>query len=277
MPDAFAYCTELVRHADRDRYLAALFAPAERRGALAALYAFDVEVRRVREAAHQPMPGEIRLQWWREVVGGERDGEAQANPVAAALTATIERHRLAPDKLLALIEAHQFDLYDEPMASIADLETYASRTSSTVLALAAQILGAEAGAAAGSAGIAQGITDVLRGLPVHAARHQLYVPSEILARFRVRIADVFTGRSSAELDEALAALRELARRHLAAAHEHVMAVPREALAAFLPIVLLRQTLVRLERGDAFAPAELSPWRRQWLIWRAARNPARIAG
>jgi hypothetical protein len=41
--------------------------------------------------------------------------------------------------------------------------------------------------------------------------------------------------------------------------------------------LVRPSLDRLERSDAFAPAELSPWRRQWLIWRAARNPTRIAG
>ena len=46
MQDAFAYCAELVRTADRDRYLAALFAPAEHRGALYALYAFNVEIGR---------------------------------------------------------------------------------------------------------------------------------------------------------------------------------------------------------------------------------------
>ena len=31
MQDAFAYCAELVRTADRDRFLASLFAPADRR------------------------------------------------------------------------------------------------------------------------------------------------------------------------------------------------------------------------------------------------------
>jgi len=56
-----------------------------------------------------------------------------------------------------------------------------------------------------------------------------------------------------------------------------MALPRAALPAFLPVALVRPSLDRAERGDAFAPAEISPWRRQWLLWRAARNPARIAG
>ena len=85
MQDAFAYCAELVRVADRDRFIASLFAPAELRGALHALYAFNAEVARVRDAAHTALPGEIRLQWWSDVINRERNEEARANPVAAAL------------------------------------------------------------------------------------------------------------------------------------------------------------------------------------------------
>ena len=86
MQDAFAYCAELVRTADRDRFLSSLFAPAEHRAALHALYAFNVEVARVREVAREPLPGEIRLQWWSEVVNGERAEEArrQSGSVRAA-------------------------------------------------------------------------------------------------------------------------------------------------------------------------------------------------
>jgi len=277
MQDAFAYCAELVRAADRDRFLAALFAPAEHRHALSALYAFNIEVARVREAARQSMPGEIRLQWWREVVNGERAGEARANPVASALLTTIERCRLPASGLTAVIEARRFDLYDEPMATIADLEAYAAATSSALLSLAAQILGADAQTAAQPAGIAYSITGLIRALPLHAARHQLYLPVELLARFQVSPQDVFAGQSSAALNAALAVFRDIARRHLSAAHERAMALPRGALPSFLPVALVRPSLDRLDRCDAFAPVELSPWRRQWLIWRAARDPARIAG
>ena len=74
----------LVREVDHDRYLATLFAPAGLRDALFALYAFSARDLRMRELAREPMPGEIRLQWWREVLMGERAGEAAAHPVAAA-------------------------------------------------------------------------------------------------------------------------------------------------------------------------------------------------
>src|SRR5271155_5798405 len=183
MQDAFAYCTDLVRNADRDRFIATLFAPAERRGALHALYAFNAELARVRGAAHAALPGEIRLQWWSDVINREREEEAQANPVASALLATMERHGLARETLTDLIDARRFDLYDDPMARVADLETYVRRTSSSVISLASQVVaGIEVDAVAGPAGLASGITGILRAFPLHIARSQLYLPTEVLDR-----------------------------------------------------------------------------------------------
>ena len=279
MQDAFAYCAALVRTADRDRFLSALFAPAEHRDALHALYAFNVEVARVRDAAREPLPGEIRLQWWSDVLGGERAGEASANPVASALLATVERYTLPVATLKALVEARRFDLYDEPMARLADLEAYSRQTSSALLALAAQILGAGEGidAIADSAGVAYAIAGLLRAFPLHASRRQLYVPRELLERHGVELYDIHAGRSSDNLRAAFAELAGIARGHLRTANGAIAMLPPAALPALLPVALVRPSLDRLAGRDPFAPAELSPWRRQWLIWRAARSPARIAG
>jgi 15-cis-phytoene synthase len=278
MPDAFAYCAELVRTTDRDRFIATLFAPADERGALHALYAFNSEIARVRDVAREALPGEVRLQWWSEVVNGERGEEARANPVAAALLETIARHGLAAETLLALIEARRFDLYDDPMATLADLETYASHTSSALFGLAAQILsGSDAEAVTRPAGIAHAMAGLIRAFPLHSARRQLYLPADLLERHQAHPHDIFAGRSSAGLAAALAELRGVAGRHLDAARERATALPRTAVAALLPVALVRPSLDRLARSDPFAPGEIPPWRRQWLIWRAARNPARIAG
>lgn len=284
MADAAGYCAKLVRTADRDRYLAALFAPAEHRAALYALYAFNSELARVREVAREPLPGEIRLQWWSDVLRGERGGEAAANPVAAALLASIERYRLPSDELVELVEARRFDLYDEPMATLNELETYASKTSSVLFSLASRIVSStetetetETEAVAQPAGRAYTFAGLIRALPVHATRHQVYVPLELIERHEVKMADIFAGRSSPGLNACLAELRNLARQYLSAARERLRTLPREALPAFLPLALVGPALDRLEHSDAFAPAELAPWRRQWLLWRAARNPARIAG
>jgi 15-cis-phytoene synthase len=276
MQDAVSYCAELVRSADRDRFIATLFAPERNRDALYALYAFDVEVAHVRDRAREAAPGEIRLQWWREVLQGERHGEAMASPVAASLLSTIERYRLPVNAMLALLDARRFDLYDEPMRTITELEDYALGTASAVIAMAAQILGADAAAAARPAGIAYALTELLAALPGHAVRRQLYLPVELLDRHGAQAADVFACRSSPALNQAVADLRRSARDHLAAAASNLRALPRQALPAFLPIAPVRRSLDRLDRSDIFLPKALSPWRRQWLIWRAARNQDRLA-
>jgi len=276
MQDAVTYCAELVRSADRDRFIATLFAPASNRDALYALYAFNVELAHVRDRAREAAAGEIRLQWWREILQGERRGEAMASPVATSLLNTIEVHRLPVDALLALVEARRFDLYDEPMPTIADLEDYGDKTASLLFEMAARVLGADAAVAARPAGIAYAVAALSVALPRQVARRQLYVPLELLERHGADAADLFAGRSSPALNQAVAELRNLARSHLTAAANSLRGISEQALPAFLPLAPVRRSLDHLDRSDILSPKALSPWRRQWLIWRAARNPNRLA-
>jgi 15-cis-phytoene synthase len=281
MRDAFAHCEALLRAADRDRFLATLFAPAEHRDALFALYAFNVEITRVREVAREPLAGEIRLQWWSDVLGGAGRGDVAAYPEAAALLESMARYHLPAGRFEALIAARRFDLYDEPMATLADLEAYADGASSGLIALAAQVLllGGEPdiGALCHHAGVAHAIAGLLKAFPVHAARGQLYVPIEVLERHGAGRHDVAGGQATPQFRAALTELRQRARHHLREAQKLLAAAPSAVLPALLPVALAAPTLARMERRDynPFVPVELAPWRRQWLIWRAARQPARI--
>jgi 15-cis-phytoene synthase len=273
MQTAFQHCAALVREADRDRYLATLFAPSKHREALLALYAFNVEIARVRDLAREPMPGEIRLQWWREVLGGERQSEARAHPVAAALRETLMRYKLAASLLVGLIDARTFDLYDEPMATLADLQRYGAQTDAAVFTMAGQILGAAADALTREAGLAFAIAGTLSGFAKHTARRQLYVPLDVLERHGVERESIFAGEFGEPLQAALAELRELARQHLAAAETARAAAPPAILPALLPVALVGPALRR--HDDPLRPDPLPAWRRQWILWRAARDPRRI--
>jgi phytoene synthase len=280
MQDQSAYCEALVRGADKDRFLAALFAPAAHRGALHALYAFNIEIARVRESIHEPLAGEIRLQWWTDALAGKAAGDASANPVAAALLAALARYGLPIELLTGLVAARRFDLYDDPMRTLAEFNDYARATSSTLVELAARILaGGEMpalGPLAFHAGLGYAIAGLLQAFPVHAARGQLYLPLEVLERHGV--GQEFAAKpATAQLRDALAEMRGHARQHLAQAGRLADGVPVAGLPALLPVALAGPALDRMERADydPLAVVEPAQWRRQWLLWRAARRPARI--
>ena len=276
MKEFFAYCANRVRETDRDRYLATLFAPADKRNALFALYAFDIEISRVRELARETMPGEIRLQWWREVLLGERAGEATANPVGAAVMDILGRFAFARDPLVDLVEARRFDVHNEPMVSAEEFESYASRSAGTIFDVAARILdGKVISAVTTESGSAQTIANVLSRLPQHAARRQLYVPFDSLRRYSAEPEDIFAMRATPQLRAALAELRLRARRSLA--YVAAAEIPETIQPVFLPLAPLRRWLLDMERPDydPFKPPMVSPWRRQWRIWRAAKSFRRI--
>jgi len=109
--EAYRYCEHQVRHHDKDRFLASLYAPAERRPFLFALYAFALEIGRVRRVVREPLVGTIRLQWWREALDGTRAEEAGANPVMVALQDAARRSGLEVDTLIDAVEARQSELY----------------------------------------------------------------------------------------------------------------------------------------------------------------------
>ena len=277
MQDAYAHCEALVRAADKDRFLAGLYAPTAKRAHLFALYAFAHEIARVSEVARQPMAGEIRLQWWRDAILGERWGEGLANPVAAALLATIRDYALPTAPLIALIDAHAFDLYDEAMPGVAELDSYAARTAGALFTLGARILGGTdepaTAAAAAPAGIAFAVAQRLHTFPHDVARRQFFVPLDLLTQHGVTREEIEARHNTAGLRSALAALREHARAAFDQLRSLARAVPDSCAPAFLPAATVPRLLARLEAAsaDPFVIVEVPQWRRQWAIWRAARK------
>ncbi|MGJ3262356.1 MAG: phytoene/squalene synthase family protein [Salinarimonas sp.] len=272
-------CERIVWRDDRDRWLATLFAPLAARPALFALYAFAAEVARVPARVHEPLPGEIRLQWWRDALEGTRAEEARANPVFAALEETVERLRLPRAPLVALVEARIHDLYEDPIATVNDLEGYAGETSSVLIRLASLVLagGADPGHtdAAGHGGVAYALAGLMRAFPWHVRRGQLYVPPvETLARHGLTRDRVVAGEGGLALQAALQDVRALARRHLVQARAALAGAPPAIKPAFLPLALVEPALKAMERPgyDPYRSLiEIPQWRRQVALWWAARR------
>ncbi len=273
----YAHCLAALRGTDRDRYLACLLAPAEKRGALAALYAFYAEIARVRDVVREALPGEIRLQWWRDLLEGTSDGDVAANPLAAGLLACIAEHRLPVAVLTDMIEARIFDLYNDPMESRSALEGYAGETASALIQLASLVLdpqkAPQSAVAAGHAGVAQTVAGSLLMLPIHRRRGQVYLPADLLAATGLSPEALLGGSDGPAATRAVEAFVGLGREHLAKARAAGGIAP-ENRAAFLTAALVRPVLDAAERAGAAMlerPIQSPQWRRQWWMWRALRR------
>lgn len=271
----YAQCEQDLRETDRDCRLACLYAPREARKHLHAVCAFAREIAGTRDRISEPLMGEMRLRWWLDALEQAEDLGARAHPVADAFLDTIERKGIPRAEAAALIEAHSFDLYAEPMESLGELEDYALRTVAAPLRWCAQIIGSSGGAqereTLTSAGLALGLTRVLASLPKQIAHGQTFMPMDVAAR-RGAGDDIRRGIASPGARAALSDLRERARAHYTAARRAARDIPggQAALlqAATVPLYL--------DAGDKpgvdpfRCPCEPSPWRRQWRLWRAAR-------
>ena len=275
--DSAGFCADLVRTHDFVRYVSTLFVPAAERRALLAIYAFNAEISRVYEQVSQPLPGEMRLQWWTDMLAGAGHGGIEGNPVAAELLQVIRDYRLPVDPLSRLIDEHQFDLYNDPMPSMAALEGYINDTSSALFSLAGRIVSRPSEAVdhlARHAGFAQGLVQVIEKLPWDAARRQLFVPLQLLQQHGSGIEEVFSGKQTGGTRAAVDQLIGEAREHLETAFELLAGVPPEVRPVFLPLALVRRDLKWMSRADSdpFVPRPTSRVRTLWTLWRASRSP-----
>ncbi len=231
-----AACARMVAQGDADRWRAAMTAPPEDRDRLLALYAFNLEVARAPWASAEAMIGQMRLQFWHDLVTGLERGEAPvAHEVATPLARMVFDEGVPTAPMRAMIAARQNDLARAPFDDADALIAYLDDTAGSLMWLAARALGAPQSAepVARDMGTAQGLARWLEAVP------------ELEARGRLPLAD---GRP-----EAVAALARQGLDWIARARGRRGAVPARA-----------------------APALLAGWRAAALLDQAARAPERVA-
>ena len=164
-----AYCENLVREADKDRFLASLFAPADRRTDLYVIYAFDLETAAVSQRVRDPAAGEIRLQWWEDAL--TQEGSGAGNPVVEALLETTAERGIDGTLPLAVIDARRRDLYTDRTQTEAEFELLAAESAGSVFRMAAEVLAGTATEATRLACHHAGVAALAKD-PVIAERHR---------------------------------------------------------------------------------------------------------
>ncbi|MFO0200610.1 MAG: phytoene/squalene synthase family protein [Alphaproteobacteria bacterium] len=250
---------------DPDRFLAALFAPPEKREAIFTLIAFNHELARAREAASHPMAALIRLQWWRDVLDEAQAGkQARRHEVAAPLHAAITAGSLDPVALGAMIDAREAEAEEAGIPTEVDFVAWLRGTAggfayAAGLALGGSVEDAEKLRALGAA---YGLAGVLRSVGAHAAQGRCLLPGDRLAAAGLNAEAVI----SAPMAPALSALcADMAAEGVEALRTAPRDVPKGLIAGALPVVLAGRDLRRLAAGKV-VPAPRGVVYRVAVFW-----------
>jgi len=269
MAELPSYAAAALRKQDPDRYLTALFA-GERREALFALYAFNLEIARTREAVREPMMGLIRLQWWRDVLGEIAQGKVRAHEIVRPLADAIASHGLTLELFERLIAARERDLDAEPPADLASLIEYAKNSSGALSELALEVLGKPSPAlreAGQAAGIAWSLTGLIRAVPFHASQRRVYLPLDLLHQAGITPGQLIERGAHAALGPVIVSVSDEAVRWAAKARK-AGGVSRPFLPALLPLTLadLYRRRLAAARFDPFdARVQQAPPWRAWSL------------
>lgn len=249
MPDVpLSEVASLARRNDPDRFLCALFAPAQAREILFLLTAFNHELARARTATSNIMTALIRLQWWRDALGEVAEGNpVRRHEVTTPLAEAIRAGKLAVPDLLAMVDAREAEI-EEEMPSKEALMAFLRGSSGGYAVAAGRVLGAPPAAMPGlqAAGTVYGMALLLRGIAATAMQGRCLLPTDMLEERGLQPADVVRDPRApavAEVGQALA--RQTLQLWAEARPGLGKALPRHAVAAALPARLGVRDLRRI--------------------------------
>jgi phytoene synthase len=228
-----------LKHNSPLHYAATLFAPEDKRDALITLYTFDHEIKRIPLLVSEPMLGEIRLQWWREALNGERSDEARMNPLASAVIDIISKYGLPLSGFSHLIDGEARMLDAKPIIDERELEKLYGQRYGALFQFAAMILD-------------HGASRTLADASGHAAMAYGIARDLVSGRHAVKRADLVI----------------LGETHLAKARDAISALPQNIRPAFLPLVIVGPVLREAKRARDDAGVSMPSYLA--TLWRMLR-------
>lgn len=270
MAQQFDFITQTLKSLDPERYLCCLYLPENIRHLAMTLYAFDAEIAKIPDLVSEPIPGEIRIQWWRDLV--RSGGNAGSGPLADALVGVMKQHNLPPDVLDNLLEARIFDLYNDPMPDETTYDGYLGETQSALLNL---ISGAsklernrDLADACGHSGVAIGMARHLASCLRSRKSQQIFFPIQMITNQGLSREEWFDGAGQQHV-MVIRNLLEKAERHVKSAKAAITNLPADRKSIFIPLVLAESLLKQIGQNPSTAlesVVSLSPLKRQWVAF-----------
>ncbi len=251
MSEIETYCAKLVKNYDYDRFLVTLFAPASAREGLFALYAFNHEVAKIREAVSEPMLGEIRLQWWREAIEGIYENNPRNHEIVLPLHQAVQSKNIPMQSFIDIIDARAADIYDENPETLNDFENYLGKTSGNLSKLAAQIIGVQDAPSLSltyDMGLVWGLIGSMRTIRYHISLKKLSLPQDMMDQYGVGKRDIFGQMENENINKLIKDLCQSAKQYLDQLAQDKKQIEPEIRSLFLLSALSRSYLNMIKKA-----------------------------
>ena len=268
---------QLGSHIAKFDHLAITLMPQDVQLSIYVLCSFFAELDVIPATVSEPMLGEIRYQWWRDVIN-EKNAQS---PLAEKLLEAMQTHNWAEKPLLDMIDAKIFDLYANPMETKTQFEAYAGHTYSTLLQLTANSIAPATAKlfsdVSGHLGVAFCVAKYLTYLKVHQSRGQVFIPQDILSQHALSTDDFIAAQNLASINACLQAFAAYGQDHYQQAKSHLNKLDSKAKSALFPTLLpsIRSKLILsnakkhenalFQKLETISPSQLSF---QWQLVKA---------
>ncbi len=267
------YCQERAAKSGSSFYYSFRFLPADRRRAITALYAFCREVDDIADEVNDVNVARTKLAWWRTEVANLFAGHPQ-HPVTLALVHATKNFGVDQARLNEIIDGMEMDLTHHRYKDFESLKLYCHRVAGVVGQLSASIFGfrhPETLVYAEHLGLAFQMTNIIRDVGEDARRGRIYLPSDELSNFGVRIEDLLQGKRTDNFVRLMSFQADRAKSlyHTAFASLH-LDDKKPQRPGLIMAAIYRTLLTEIER-DGFMVlnqrTSLTPLRKLWIAWR----------
>jgi 15-cis-phytoene synthase len=270
------YCAQKAAPPGSSVYYALRQAPLAQQPLLTALFALRRELEDTVKNTSDPVIGRAKLAWWQQELGALAAGRP-SHPVTLALAAHGADLRAEADTWQALVSGFEMDLDQARYLDFANLRTYIDKVGGAFAHAVAGVTASEPEHVrdwAPPLGNALMLAHLVQEVGNDARHGRIYIPIDELQQHRVTAAELINRKYSAAFSELMRFQTGRARDALQAALASIPESERKTQRTLRAQSAMALALLDEIERDGYQVLHqriaLTPIRKLWIAWRAAR-------
>lgn len=210
----------IFRKYDYENFLCTLLLKTNARSSAIAIRAFNVEIARLQDQVSNSQIGTMRFKFWEDAIEqcfSKTNKKIPNHPIILELNRIIQKNKFTKRYFLNLISSRKNIMLNNSFESIEQMESHAEKAVSSLYYLlleGSDVRNVHADHAASHLGKAQGICQLLRGVPLSKEINLIALPQNLLTEKKVSHEDVIRGKKIMEVKEIAFKIATRANQHL---------------------------------------------------------------